>query len=143
MISNVDNEKRTFFTIHKIQSSYFCLSRGKIHSCLCLHKTILQCNKRTINVITVGVSNADTHVAKADVLGSNLLVQTASKDNTTLHELGQNIRRSQTLGKVDGSHPVGLVLGLRGQLLETEVSDGLLDLLRCFAVSSEAVGQWD
>jgi hypothetical protein len=69
----VCNKKRTC-SGNKIQSSYFCLSRGHVHSCLCLGETFLQCNNRTINIITVGVSNADTHVAKANVLGSNLLV---------------------------------------------------------------------
>lgn len=80
-------------------------------------------------------------MAKANVLCCNLLVKTTGKDDTTGHELGQNIGGSESFGKVDGSHAVCLVLGLGSELLEAHVGNGLLDLLRGGAVIGEALGE--
>ena len=80
-------------------------------------------------------------MAKADVLGSDLLVQTAGEDDVPARQLGQNFRRSETLGQPDGRHTVCLVLRLCGNLLEAQLGDGLLDLLAGFLVQPETLLQ--
>jgi hypothetical protein len=69
-------------------------------------------------------------VSEANVLGRNLLVQTTGKDDALLQQTRNDVRGSDTLGKVYRRHAVGLVLRLGSQLLETKVGHGLLDLLR-------------
>lgn len=82
-----------------------------------------------VDIVALGVSDTDTHVTEADVLGGNLLVQTSCKDDTTLKQTGQDIGGSQTLGKVDGSHAMCLRIRAGSDLLETEVGNGSLDLV--------------
>lgn len=78
-------------------------------------------------------------MSKANVLGGNLLVETTGEDDALLHQAGQDLGRLQVIGQIYGRHAIGLVLGLRGQLLQTHVRHGLLDLLTDFLVDAETV----
>lgn len=102
---------------------------------------LLQAVNRLGEVLAVGICHADTHVSASDVLGSDLLVQSAGEDDALLQQGRQDIRRCDALGQVDSSHTVCLIFGLGGKLLQTEVGNSLLDLLRCSLVVSEALVQ--
>ena len=93
-----------------------------------------------INIIALGVSDTDTHVTETNVLGGNRLVQASCKDDTTLQQTGQDIGRGQTLGQVHGGHAVGLRLRARSDLLQTELGNGSLDLVRDLGMLGEAAG---
>lgn len=108
-----------------------------------LSQTLLQSLNGLVEIVPLRVSDRHAHVAETDVLGSDLLVQAAGEDDTPADELGQNLRRGQTLGQPNGGHAVGGVLGLCGDLLETELGDGVLHLLAGLLVHSEAVFQRD
>lgn len=85
--------------------------------------------------------NADTHVAEPDVLGGNLLVDAAGKDDVLLAQARQDLRDLDRLRQVDGGHAVRLVLGVRGDLLEAQLGDGGLDLVGRLLVLGEPLGQ--
>lgn len=80
-------------------------------------------------------------MAEADVLGGNSLVDTAGEDDALVRQLGQDIRDLDALGEVDGRHGVRLVLRLRCDNLQTQVVDGLLDLVGDLDVLLEALGE--
>lgn len=90
-------------------------------------------------MVAVGVSDTDTHVAETDVLGGNLLVQTRCEDDAALQQQRQHIGGQETLGQVDGSHAVSLVLRLRSKLRQTQLGNGGLDAVRGLGVSGEAL----
>lgn len=79
-------------------------------------------------------------MAESDVLAANLLVKTTGEDDALVQELGQNIGDADAIGEEDGGHGVSLVLGLGGNDLEAEVSDGLLDLVGNLDVALEHLG---
>jgi len=105
-----------------------------------LSKSLLERLERTVDVVPIWVRDRDTHVSKADIPGSDLLVQSTGEDDATLHKLGQDLWWSQALGQPDGGHAVGLVLGAHWQDRETHVADGLLDFLRGGTVRFKARG---
>lgn len=78
-------------------------------------------------------------MTEADIPGSNLLVQTSCEDHTTLQQTGQDIRRGQTVGQVDGSHAVSLGVAVGDNLGQAEVDNGGLDLVRSGLVESKAL----
>lgn len=114
-----------------------------LHLCLVsnLRQCLLQALDRLAQVFAVGICHADTHVPATNVLRCNLLVQTTSKDDALLQQVGENLRGCNALGQVNGGHAVGLVLRLGSKLLQTKVSNSLLDLLRCGLVVSKALLQ--
>lgn len=79
-------------------------------------------------------------MAETDVLGSDFLVQAGCKDDATLEQTGEDVGRDEAVGEIHGGHAVGLVLGLGGELGETEVLDGGLDAVRDLGVDGEALG---
>lgn len=83
--------------------------------------------------------HTDTHVAKADILCPNLLVDATSKHDALLGELGQDVGLRNLLGEVDGRHAVRLLVGVRSDLLKTKVRDGLLDPVRGRLVQRESL----
>ena len=107
---------------------------------LSLSESLLERRDGMVDIIALGVSDTDTHVAETDVLGGDILVQTSCKDDTALQQTGQDIGRSQTLGEVDSSHAMGLRIRAGSDLLETEVGNGGLDLVGDLSVLSEAAG---
>lgn len=80
-------------------------------------------------------------MSKSNVLGANLLVQAASKDNALVQQLGQDVGDADTVRQIDGSHGMSLVLGLSGDDLQAEISNSLLDLVGDFDVSLETLRQ--
>lgn len=80
-------------------------------------------------------------MAEADVLGRNGLVQATGEDDTALKKTGKELGGDLTLGEIDGSHAVGLVGRVRGKLLEAELGDATLDLLRDGLVACKALGE--
>lgn len=78
-------------------------------------------------------------MTKSNILGSDLLVQTASKDDTLLQQAGKDVWGRDPFRKVDSCHTGGLILGLRSNLLESKICDGFLDLLRCSFVGREVI----
>jgi hypothetical protein len=103
---------------------------------------LLQAANRSRDVRSLWVCYADTHVSKSNILGRDLLVQSTSEDDTLLQQVGENIRRRDAFGQIDGSHAVGLVLRLACELLEAEVSNGFLNLLGRGLVVGEALVEW-
>lgn len=79
-------------------------------------------------------------MTKPDIPGGDLLVQASCENDTTLQQTRQNIGGSQTLGEIHGGHTMSLVLGTRGELLETELCNRSLDLIRDIGMLSEAFG---
>ena len=73
--------------------------------------------------------HANTHVAEADILGCDLLVDTASEDDAALGQLRENVGGLDRLGEVHGRHGMCLVLRAEGDLLQAQVGHGLLDLV--------------
>lgn len=91
---------------------------------------------------TASIRDADTHVAKPDVLGSNFLVQTSGEDGATLEDTGEDVGRRETLGQVDGGHTVSLVLRLVGELTQAQLGNGGLDAVRNLGVGGKALRKW-
>ena len=83
------------------------------------------------------IQHTDAHVAETDVLGSDGLVDATGEDNTPRTELGKKLSTLDVLGEEDGGHAVGLVVGVGGDLLEAEVGNGSLDLVRSRLVGRE------
>ena len=108
---------------------------------LSIGNTLLEGIDSAIDIITLRISDTDTHVSKADILGGNLLVQTAGENDAAFHEFGEDVRGSEALGQVNSRHAVCLVFGLGGELLEAHVCDCFLDLLGGFVVGGEAIGE--
>jgi len=106
---------------------------------LSLGDSLLQRRQGVLNILAVGVSDTDTHVAEADVLGSNLLVQTSCEDHTALQQTRKDVRCDQTLGQVHGGHAVSLALGLGSQLGQAQLGDSGLDAIRGRGVHGEAL----
>lgn len=77
-----------------------------------LSQTLLQGLDSLVEITPAGIGDRDTHVAEANVPGSNLLVQTTGEDDAPARELGQDLGWRQALRQVDCGHAVGLVLGL-------------------------------
>ena len=106
-----------------------------------LSHRLLERRNGSVNVVPVGVSNRDTHVAETDVLGGNLLVQTGCEDDATLQQTGEHIRGQETVRQVDGGHAVGLVLWLSSELGQAQFRDSSLDAVRGLGVDGETLGQ--
>ena len=106
-----------------------------------LGKTLLEGVDGLVDIVPLGVKHADAHVAEPDVLGNNLLVNATSEHDTTLGELRQEISALDVLRKVDGGHAVGLVVRVGRNLLESEVGNGLLDLVRTSLVAGKPLGE--
>lgn len=106
------------------------LSESLLERCNCL-----------VDVVAAGVSDADAHVAEADVLGRDLLVQAGRENHAALQQERQDVRRGQALGQADRGHGVRLVLGLCGQLGQAQLGDGGLDAVGDLGVDGEALRQ--
>jgi len=107
---------------------------------LSLGKSLLQRRQGIINILTLRIGNTNTHMTESDILSSNLLVQTSCEDNAALQQTGEDIWGSQTLRQVHGSHTVSLGIRVRGELLETELGDSSLNLIRGLGVNGETLG---
>lgn len=92
-----------------------------------------------IEVAALGLGDRDTHVTNAEVLGSNLDVETTSGNDTVGSQLGEQVGSSNALGVVDSGHAVGSVLQGGGDELQAEVVDELLGLQRSLLVDSETL----
>ena len=68
-------------------------------------------------------------------------MQTAREDDATLAQRGEDVRRRHALGELDRRHGVRLVLGLGGQLRESELGNGGLDPVGRGGVGCEALGE--
>lgn len=119
----------------------FLFTRLQTLGLLSLRDSLLESSNSRVNVVAVGVSDTDTHVTETDVLGGNLLVKTGCEDDAALQQQRQHIGGQETLGQVDGSHAVSLVLRLRSKLRQTQLGDGGLDAVRGLGVSGEALRQ--
>jgi len=79
-----------FLIIYSCKGRHFPEKQRTFHlmNLSCLVASIRECDfqglESAINIIAVWVHHADTHVPDADILGSDLLVQAASKDHTLL-----------------------------------------------------------
>ncbi len=78
-------------------------------------------------------------MAEADVLGANGGVKACSKDDAFAQQLGQDISGANTLGQVDGSHSVRLVLLLASDRSEAKVCNRLLDVVGHLNVLGDAL----
>jgi hypothetical protein len=104
------------------------LSRRRLVSCF--EQTILECLNCAVDIVPGWIKCAGAHVAEADVLGSNVFVQASGEDHTLLEELREHIGRSQAVREIHGGHTIGLILGLRRKLFQSQSLDSLFDLLR-------------
>ena len=55
-----------------------------------VRQALLESFQSAVNVIPLGIHDADAHVTETDVLGSDLIVQTTGKDDTLLEQGGQD-----------------------------------------------------
>ena len=79
-----------------------------------LRQSFLERLQRLLDIASALIRHTDTHMPKPDILGRDLLVQSACKHDALFHQAGQDLRRRHSLGKVYRRHRVSLVLGLAG-----------------------------
>lgn len=80
-------------------------------------------------------------MAKSNVLGSNLFVQSSGEDDALLQKVRQEYRSCDILWEIDGSHTVCLFGRVGSHLLEAKIGYGLLDFLRSCSVCIETLRQ--
>jgi hypothetical protein len=83
-----------------------------------LNQRVLQRLQRVVNVLSTRIGDADAHMPKSDIRRGNLFMQTAGENDSFLHETWQDFWRRHAVWKVNGSHAVGLILGLARKLLQ-------------------------
>lgn len=81
-------------------------------------------------------------MSNSDVLGSNLLVQATSEDDTLAQQNWEDLWNSNTLWQVDGGHAVGLICWVGSDLLQTKRCNSILNLPGRSLVGGKSLAQW-
>lgn len=103
-----------------------------------LGQTLLESLESLLDVASATIQHTDAHVAEADILGRDGLVDATGEHDAPGSELGEELGALDGLREIDGGHAVGLVVGVGGDLLEAERSDARLDLIRSRLVGRES-----
>ena len=102
---------------------------------------LLESFNGSINVTSSQIGDADSHMAKSDILGGNILMKTTGKYYALFNQAWEDIRRLEIVWQIYSSHSIGLVLWFTGQLFQAHIGDCFLYFLRCRFMRRESLLQ--